>query len=712
MKKTTYAFLALFLPLIAAAQEPAQPDSISDAALDSIISLKEVNVEALMQRTDARMTQYAPTHRQKEAAQTAIQLLSMMGIPQIQVNPSTGDVNALSGKELKIFINKLPATKEELAGVRTMDVKSVEYMEYPSDPRFRNAPAVINIVLAPYEWGGYTKISPNVTAGSGVNPHLQVYSKFAYKKMIYDINATGGFATNNGGLGYDEISTFRLPDYQGNGPMEVTRKLIREDAKYRSNRESLNFRAVYQTETAQISNSVSLDFGHNPHSDVRFRLEYDNPLFDNGTRQSFASGKPHSVSWRGDYMWMLPKSWALFFAGELAYSDNNNKQTSFDNDVLVINNPTDEKAWSYGAAIGVQKMIGGKHALMPYISFGEDRNHIDYTGDAAAVMTYRETTMKGTLSYQFSTAKWSVSADASMGGNRSVVNHGDAEMIWRPEFSLSGSFSPSNKTQLRLSAGYSVNSPSAAMRNPTLVEYDPLLWTVGNPYIKKSPQLNLNASCLWLPSNKWQFNFYAIYNNWWNRWAVEYLPDGPGGTILSHRVNDGSYSSGFVGLSASLRLLNGSLQLVANPSLRVYAINSNTTDCSLTSFGGSLNATYYIKQFYLQGSYGSPERSLTSANGQRCVTKGYYGFNAGWSKSNLNVSVGVWNFARWSDRTANYTLTTPYFDRRYLSLAGDRHALVNLSLTYTISYGKKVSQSNETITSGSTTSAVLSDDGR
>ncbi|MBD5317462.1 MAG: hypothetical protein HDS11_07335 [Bacteroides sp.] len=708
MQKLWFNITALFLPLIAAAQEPALPDSISDAALDSIISLKEVNVEALMQRTDARMTQYAPTRRQKEAAQTALQLLSMMGIPQIQVNPSTGDVNALSGKELKIFINKLPATKEELAGVRTMDVKSVEYMEYPSDPRFRNAPAVINIVLAPYEWGGYTKISPNVTAGAGVNPHLQVYSKFAYKKMIYDINATGGFVTNNGGLGYDEISTFRLPDYQGNGPMEVTRKLIREDAKYRSNSESLNFRAVYQTETAQISNSVSLDFAHSPHSDVRFRLEYDNPLFDNGSRQSFASVKRNSVSWRGDYMWMLPKSWALFFAGGLAYSDNNNKQTSFDNDVLVINNPTDEKAWSYGGAVGLQKTFGEKHTLSAHIQVGEERNHVDYTGDADTEMDFQSLYYKGGVQYQFNTSKWSLTSFVSFGGNSSSVNHGKSSFIPKPLFELAGSYSPSSKHQISLDSYYEVMTPMSSLRNPTLVESDPFLWTMGNPDLKKSPVASISASYLWLPSNKWQLGIDASFRNTWNHWAVEYLPDGPGGTILSHRVNDGSYLSGFVGLSASLRLLNGSLQLVANPMLRVYAFNSNTTDCSLTSFGGSLNATYYIKQFYLQGYYGSRERSLTSNNGQRCVTKDYYGFKAGWSKSNLNVSVGVWNFARWSDRTAIYTLTTPYFDRSYLSLAGDSHAMVNLSLTYTISYGKKVSQSNETITSGSTTSAVLS----
>lgn len=99
-------------------------------ASDSIKTqeLNDVVVEAQMQRNSLTSTTYIPSRRQKNAAQNAIDLLQQMAIPQIQINPIDKKVTDNFGGDVAIYINHLPASKEEMDGLRTTDVRKVEYL--------------------------------------------------------------------------------------------------------------------------------------------------------------------------------------------------------------------------------------------------------------------------------------------------------------------------------------------------------------------------------------------------------------------------------------------------------------------------------------------------------------------------------------------------------------------------------------------------------
>lgn len=158
-------------PLCVMAQSEVS-DSIKTQELDEVV------VEASNQRTSSNVSTYIPKARQKDAAADAISLLSQMAIPQIEVDPISRAVKTASGQGVSIFIDYLPATSQDLQGMRTQDVKKVEYYLYPTDPRFQGARYVINFIMQKYEWGGYTKISAN--KWFGVNrTEGEVYSKMA-----------------------------------------------------------------------------------------------------------------------------------------------------------------------------------------------------------------------------------------------------------------------------------------------------------------------------------------------------------------------------------------------------------------------------------------------------------------------------------------------------------------------------------------------------
>lgn len=111
------------------------------------MQLKTLKVEGLNNLAYADRTVYLPSGRQRNAAQSAIDLLRQMAIPQIQINLVDNSVTTLTGSKAALFINSLPASAEELEGLRTADVKRVEYLDFPTDTRFNGNKHVVNFIV-------------------------------------------------------------------------------------------------------------------------------------------------------------------------------------------------------------------------------------------------------------------------------------------------------------------------------------------------------------------------------------------------------------------------------------------------------------------------------------------------------------------------------------------------------------------------------------
>lgn len=129
-KLTSFIFILYFIII--------SPIKMFSQAHDSIstIEIKEVVVKAQMHRTDATSSTYTPTISQKTSAQNAVDLLKLLAIPQININLMDNSVTTPSGQNVAIYINYIPASSEEMEGISTSDVRRVEYLDFPSDPRF------------------------------------------------------------------------------------------------------------------------------------------------------------------------------------------------------------------------------------------------------------------------------------------------------------------------------------------------------------------------------------------------------------------------------------------------------------------------------------------------------------------------------------------------------------------------------------------------
>lgn len=93
---------------------------------------------------------YVPTRNEKKAARNAQDLLRHIGITQIDVDPQSFSVRTMAGNDVQIFVN---GVKSDPESVWTMEVKRVEYLVAPSDPKFLGAQYVINYIVEKYRYG-------------------------------------------------------------------------------------------------------------------------------------------------------------------------------------------------------------------------------------------------------------------------------------------------------------------------------------------------------------------------------------------------------------------------------------------------------------------------------------------------------------------------------------------------------------------------------
>lgn len=701
------ACAALAIPVTVRAAEPA--DSVADhtnTCSDSI-RLGEVEVKALMQRTDARVSTYIPDKRQKKASQSAGQLLSAMAIPQLRaIGPDA--VTAMNGKAISYFIDKVPATAEDLSGMRTTDVLRVEYMEYPDDPRFMHAPVVVNFVMVKYEWGGYTKLSGNVAPLiADHNFGGSAYSKFAYRKMTYDVSAGGSYSASDHPGGSMQ-ATYLLPDFKGHGPLTVNRMSENTGGLYRHNREHMSARALFDNESLTISNIVSASWSRTPEQRSEHSLLYDCKLAESGRSVTRSAGRGNSLGWAGHAFLRLPHDYSMMISGDVTYTHSSADRTNTVDNKTIFSNPTRENAWSTNWQAGAGKTFGGKHTFRPIIIFHSASNRVRYPGnEASPTMRYSSIMAVGYVSYAFNSEKWSIDANAMWRWDKATIGQTETNINSTPLLSLSGAYSPGQRHRVSVQAMLGADDFMPGYLNPTPQQIDQLMWIKGNPQLKTPKGFNLTASYLWMPSNVWQINtscqYLAVYDN---RTAV-YTPDGPDGAMLQQFVNSGSYQWVKAGIHGSLKLLENALIINIGPQI-THSSTSSVNRNTHTDINCYANATYYAGQFSFGIYYCTENRRVEQYSGALYREPETYSLTAGWGDSRWNLRFTATNFLRWSyDYGTRATLTTAHYSHTQVTGQAACHAAVSLSATFTFGYGKRMVRGNDTISAGSTSSAVM-----
>lgn len=678
------------LPILAQGQT-TEPDSLK------VKELGEITVVADAQRTNATKTVYIPTGKQKSTSSDGVSLLSRMGIPQLSVNPIAETVKTADNQSVSLYINFHSASEEDVHGLNPSEVKRVEYLDFPTDPRFQRAQHVVNFITNSYIYGGYTKLSAKerfmVRSGEAA-----VYSKFAYKEMEYDIMVSGDY-DNNSHIGSFSDETYRLESgtIQRESGTESGRKHQR--GLYSALRASWN-----KNDNLSFRNLVSYSRINTPEYLSSGYVNFSS-LYPSETYHTESPSENNTLSWNSELFASLGRGWSLNGTVHAEYADN--KTTSnYITEAASIKNHADEGSWFMRGTVQANKSLSDRITLFSNLSSGGGRTKIDYSGSSNDVNRFRQTFTGITFGVALNYRKVSGSIDGGYAFESNYINGKTMDDLY-PFTHINVQYAPNQKHSVSLWFQYATFSPDATMKNPNIIRQSELMYISGNPDLRCSRHTSANVSYTWLPNNIWQMSAYATMFRIANRQIAVYTPDGPDGAMLKKYQNDGDYNHGQIGANLTGKFLDGCLSVSVAPRLLLYK-TTGSNSISHFPFSISVNANYYLGKFFFFNAY--YDSGISYVDGENAYLRKMpmsYSAGGGWSSHGWNIQLSLVNLFQSSWRLSKDTLITRWYDSSVTQFGSDFHRRITLSVTYTFNYGRKVNKSGELSSEKNITTSIL-----
>ena len=327
------------------------------------------------------------------------------------------------------------------------------------------------------------------------------------------------------------------------------------------------------------------------------------------------------------------------------------------------------------------------------VSSAAGRTEIDYSGSSNAVNRFRQTFTGITFGVALNYQKIAGSIDGGYAFESNYIN-GKTMYDNYPFTHINVQYAPNEKHSISLWFQFATFSPDATMKNPNIMRQSELMYISGNPDLRCSRNTSANVSYTWLPNNTWQMSAYATMFRIADRQIAIYTPDGPDGAILKKYQNDGNYNHGQIGASLTGKFLDGSLSFSVAPRLLLYRITGSNS-ISHFPFMASVNADYYLGNFYFNAYYDSGTSYVDGENAYLRKMPMSYSAGVGWSSHGWNIQLSLVNVFQSSWKLSEDRLTTLWYDSSMTQFGSDYHRRISLSVTYTFNYGRKVSRSGE-----------------
>lgn len=675
--------------------EPIDSTTITISADMLAHNLREVAVEADRQFfTDEKLV-VIPDKQVKKISNDATSLLRNMAIGNVWVSP-TGSISTPAGDGYAIFVDYLPASGSDMSNMMTANVSRVEVYEYPRDPRFGGARYVINFITQQYEYGGYTRVNGMQDFAPAESGNYNVFSRFAYKRMTYDVTAGYNYSRTRHNLSESEMN-YTLSD----GVITVKRDIIESMSK--NHGVSAYGKALYMDDRNVIQNDISVSSSKAPDNYTVLDERFSSPVYISGTNRSMTDADNLSVGWNGYYRFVMPRDMMLTITPNFSYGSFKNLY-SYRAGESDITNDARDRAWDTSLKASLSKFVGN-HVFTADLSGNLSGNNIDYAGTTQSAVDAKHYNAAVRLAANLRFGRFTIMPTFTF----IYTNHhynGHSITEWRPKYFISANYSINQRNTLSIASEMSYWTISVQQRSPMFQISDQITAIQGNPRLKSYPFNSAILNYNYIPLNNLSLSAYVNYNRRTNQIVDVYdLMEINGREYLvSTPRNIGFRNTLSYGVSASARLFNNRLNLSARADLNSYGQHGPYHfNGTRASYG--VNATYIIKSFYVSAAYQSENRQIDQT--AYTITPHFYYLHAGWSNSNFYLAATVYNPFTSSYKSGKTEYHLANYNGYKQIYSPRNHRYFELSATYTFSYGKKVNHDSENTGGTSVRSGIM-----
>lgn len=590
--------------------------------VDKSITLDEVTVRAskVVNKPDG-MVIY-PTDSQRQASTNGYSFLEKLTLPNLRVDNINHTISAIDNRGgVQLRINGIIVDKPEMTALDPKDILRVDFIDKPGVRYGESIAYVINIITRRND-SGYSVGTDITSAITTIQGDGMVYGKWNKGKnewsVSYDMNGSKSkgsktLQTANYTLTDGSIYTIERND------VETLRKYISHNAKLTYNWAD-STATVFQTSLSGALNKTPdnysikeiIDGNHSYKATSRDGSKDLSPVLDIYFFRQLTPKQSIIANAVGTFISTKTNS---FYDEGTPYKYNvDGKSASLLSEMIYENRL---KPFTLSAGLNYRY----KHT----------RN--DYTGDATA-----RTRMNDNKLYAFGEIKGSIKQfQYSLGTGVSYIHYTQNEhtynfWTYRPKLTLT--YNPSNELQMSYTFQMQERTSRIAMTSDAAIKTNSMEWTVGNPDLKPSRDME-HRLLVSYNTNRLQ-SFIEGYYKQCRRPNMAHYERTDDNRFIYTQINQKEIDVLDITAYAGYWLLPEKLQVAANGGMfRCFNFGYDYTHCYTSWFYvGSITA--YLGKFYLRGYID---------NGTRFLEGESKGYNGAYSALQASYNLKNWQFS-------------------------------------------------------------------
>lgn len=590
--------------------------------VDKSITLDEVTVRAskVVNKPDG-MVIY-PTDSQRQASTNGYSFLEKLTLPNLRVDNINHTISAIDNRGgVQLRINGIIVDKPEMTALDPKDILRVDFIDKPGVRYGESIAYVINIITRRND-SGYSVGTDITSAITTIQGDGMVYGKWNKGKsewsVSYDINGGKSKGSNilqnaNYTLTDGSIYTIERND------VETLRKYISHNAKLTYNWTD-STATVFQTSLSGALNKTPdnysikeiIDGNHSYKATSRDGSKDLSPVLDIYFFRQLTPKQSIIANAVGTFI--STKTNSFYDEGTPYIYNVDGKSASLLSEMIYENRL---KPFTLSAGLNYRY----KHT----------RN--DYTGDATA-----RTRMNDNKLYAFGEIKGSIKQfQYSLGTGVSYIHYTQNEHtynFWTYRPKLTMTYNPSNELQMSYTFQMQERTSRIAMTSDAAIRTNSMEWTVGNPDLK--PSRNMEHRLLVSYNTNRLQSFIEGYYKQCRRPNMAHYERTDDNRFIYTQINQKEIDVLDITAYAGYWLLPEKLQVAANGGMfRCFNFGYDYTHCYTSWFYvGSITA--YLGKFYLRGYID---------NGTRFLEGESKSYNGAYSALQASYNLKNWQFS-------------------------------------------------------------------